>query len=277
MKIMAQSNREIYLAIHDNLTTGGKTTLVVDNYLIPSSAENGDNLNFPHSQFSRMKLSILDTNSNYKQYVTANLSVSKSCANELALLFDKYDIAKIMLARANLQAMSNEDLPLAFKYPFMLGNFKGQTAGDILLRDPSKIEEMKRNRQFLKDNAEKYPKNNDIIASIDDAIFLLENGELKKPQIEGGNNEFILFKEEFKKMKVKSKNLRVVLIISCHFNDDLKWEIFIKNGEITNDNSLANKKSLSIRLNDKEFASFIEAMRMAYNEFNNSYYNRINQ
>lgn len=59
-----------------------------------------------------------------------------------------------------------------------LGNFKGKTPYAVLVEDPSKKDALLQHADFLSKNLQKYPKNQEQIDAIKEAVLLLEKGAM---------------------------------------------------------------------------------------------------
>lgn len=87
------------------------------------------------------------------------------------------------------QEPAKADTKAAFSCKLPWGKFKGKTPGDVLLDNANHKSELLRNKELLEQNAERYPKNKDVIKAIDTAITALDKGTLvKDTDIEEGSD-----------------------------------------------------------------------------------------
>lgn len=242
------------------------TTLSVEDHLSCP-----DNLNqFPntpplmmHTPFSRFRISILDKSKTENNNVACNIRPS----DETAYLYDRY---KSVIN--NPPKASKESLPLAYTCKFINGDYKGKTPAEVLIDDPTKVSLLRRSQQFLRTNLEKYPNNKKMIDAIDNAIMLLESGDLYPRNTD--SYELIVFEEKFKLMD--NNKTQASICISYNANMDCPWKFVISNADVVNINGdkveTKNYRTLTYYLGPKQMSGFIWTMKSIQQCFEMSHY-----
>ena len=123
---------------------------------------------------------------------------------------------------------------LAFTVPLMLTAFKNKTAAAVLLENPANKDALLKGKSYLEANLSKYPANKKQIDAIDEALKLLEIGELTTgtaaPQVAG--NIMTIYKKDCKyKSTTDEKGNKLVYSISvtCDPTRNFPFEITITN------------------------------------------------
>lgn len=80
------------------------------------------------------------------------------------------------IVESGTQSHLNELVNIAYKNKFVWGAFIGTTPGEVLKANPEKKDEVLNVRNLLSKNLNKFPKNKNLIDSIDAAIQLLTSG-----------------------------------------------------------------------------------------------------
>lgn len=75
-------------------------------------------------------------------------------------------------------AEENLNSSKAYAVKFFIGEFRGKTPAQVLTEDPENVDKLLKQKEQLSANVSRYPKNQDQIDAIDEAITLLENGML---------------------------------------------------------------------------------------------------
>jgi len=263
--------RQCWVAVHES------QTLACYMNLEPPKNDDSTPYLMLHAGYSRFTMIIYDNSQSNSVRVTANILANDECA----YLFEQYQTAKRMhqtylAAQAKRKAMAQAEcaknfsggiIPPAYTVTLRNGTFKNKTPADILLNDRNKVEELKRTRGWLESNLNKYPKNADMIAAIDNALFLLDTGTLipisNHSQMQGGSYaSFTLFDKPFKIMN--AGKVKVHITITCEYNAKYPWKIFIQNEDVVqgaNNQKTQNPRRSAIYLNNEEMAGWMNSMR----------------
>ena len=75
-------------------------------------------------------------------------------------------------------AEENINSSKAYTVKFFIGEFRGKTPAQVLTEDPESVDKLLKQKEQLSANVARYPKNQDQIDAIDEAISLYENGML---------------------------------------------------------------------------------------------------
>lgn len=243
----------------------GKKTMSVDSYLT-EPADNG--LTPPLtmlSDFSRFRVTIINFSTEPKKYVFANI-LAKS---ELPYIVDQYR------AVVNNTLMFNpEPLPIAYTQKFIAGNFAGMSPAEVLIGDETRREELSRTQDYLRNNLAKYPKNQNMIDAIDNALYLFDSGELYE---RSSITSFVIFNKEFKRMS--GNKIQASIRIEYEPSMDFPWTITISNSDIVSINGdkveTKDKRSEFYRLSSEQMASLIRAMDDLLSAFKNNHYEQL--
>lgn len=183
-------------------------TIGVDCYLF--APERTDNSCSPlelHNGFSRFLFTIVDK-STPSTTVTPKANIP---SRDLACIKLKTDIAMQQYFLGGTPAVSAGDDNIfanspAFTQKLFCNSYKGKTPAEVLLGNPQEKENLLKTKQWLQANVEKYPKNKEQIVAIDDALKLLEIGELQNaPSTPASSSVLSIYKTEYKHMSQKNE------------------------------------------------------------------------
>lgn len=130
-----------------------------------------------------------------------------------------------------------------------------------MLKHPEDRDDLENNKKLLADNLAKYPKNQELISAIDEAILMLDAGELK-PMTSKTNGSFEVYNCRYKSTRRKNpKGLYLCYNVSikCQFGMKYPWLVSIDNYFAPSESGKVNHehaesfKSASIRLNDADW------------------------
>ena len=210
-------------------------TLGVDFYLFAPTEE--DNSCSPlelHNGFSRFLFTIVDK-SNPSVNVTPRANIP---SGDIACIKLKTELAmQAYFLGGNTDSNSNEENDFksrpAFTQKLLFGNGKGKTPAEILIANPQEKDNLLQTRAWLLPNVDKYPANKLQIEAIDDAIALLEIGELQESSAPpSGVIVRPIYKTEYKHMSQKNEQGNtLVYSISIMFDSSKNYPFTI---EITN-------------------------------------------
>ena len=195
--------------------------------------EDKDDFPFREPSLSRLEASLIIKDEKEKNVYVANIP-----ARDLYEIKLKTEIAVTALMTRPLQNSSESagdfsNSP-AFTVPLMLTAFKGRTAAAVLLENPANKDALLKGKSFLEANLSKYPANKKQIDAIDEAIKLLEIGELSTgasiPQT--ANNIMTIYEKNCKyKSTTDEKGNKLVysILITCDPTRNFPFEIAITN------------------------------------------------
>lgn len=261
--------KKAYFRLFKDTKNGGRVALYMKPVMVSPNRENGDNMYFPFSPLSRMELTLIDTRGNLEKKVYANLSV-KADKNEIAHLLSAYETAKIIQAQSIAQGITKIKKPEAYCHRFPSGEFGGETPAEVLLRDPTKINALLRQKDYYMNNINNYPNNELLVNSIINAIDLFNEGTLKEDVSDKCYNMLnYSFKDIYRyndgqnSSKLgRPKNIRSAITINCYPEKAYAWTITIKNKNLLDEN--AGDVKVSFIMNDAEMSSFIESIKIPY-------------
>lgn len=165
-----------------------------------------------HNGFSRVVFTIVDKTNGKTITPKANLpareirgvyALSDSCFKshvEGGLL------THLLGKTANSSASSDDvliDSP-AYTQKLFDNKFKGKTPADVLLENPDAKDDLIRTKNWLAQNISKYKGNALQIAAIEEAIKLLEVGELRPVENTKSSTEILIYEPECKFMSMKN-------------------------------------------------------------------------
>ena len=215
-------------------------------------------LQMHEGNLSRFTLTLLDTSTGATLPFIANIP-----ATDIPVMSKKTDIALLLKAQY-VPAENKSSLSDCYIQKLRFGKFKGKTAAEVLLSDPTAKSDMESTRDLLQKNVEKYPANKVLVNAIDEAIMLFEAGELKEQSTQNtAQSSMTIYHKEYKSTRrANPKGLYLCYSISvdCQFDMDYSWQIKIDNyfapsvsGKIDHKKA-EGRKSASIRLTDDDWA-----------------------
>lgn len=169
--------------------------IAISAYYNLAKADEGDTpLAIYDKTFSRLTVAALDTEAKGKGSATANIPV-----RELAEIFVRTDYAftKHMDALYSTNDSDAEPTSSAYTVRISAGTLKGKTPAEVLIDDPEGgMEALKKQYAWLKENAEKYPKNKVQMQAIKEASDLLKAGKLSAASAKSANKPIVLYNAE---------------------------------------------------------------------------------
>lgn len=249
--------------------------------LVPAAAfyysTKEDDLPFREPSLSRLDMSLITKAGDKTDVFVFNIPAKE--INELRL---KTDIAvtKLMTESSNCVDAPSQSADgfagsPAFSVQLMLNAFRGRTPGDVLSADPSKKNDLLKGKEWLEANLAKYPANQKQIDAINDAVKLLEIGELTAGTATSSKSEspsvLTIYKKEFKYKSKKDdagNSLVYSVCITCDPTRNMPFTVDVMNcfaPVITNGNgqtivktaAAVNTKRASIALSDSEWIGFV--------------------
>ena len=175
------------------------------------------------------------------------------------ILSKKTDLA--LLLKSQFSAKDADELPQCYSTKIRFGKFKDKSPAEILLKDPEARKDLLYNKQMLEENLAKYPKNQEIISAIDEAILLLDAGELHPVAVDI-SGQFEVYKRRCKSTRrANPKGLFLCYNVSvvCQYGMNYPWLVSIENyfapsvnGKIDHEKAQGFKNA-SIRLSDDDW------------------------
>lgn len=230
--------------------------------------ETGDTppLELHEGALSRFTLTLLDRRSGTTVPISVNIA-----AKDVSVLQEKMRVA---LYLKECKSKENEEpLPIAYTTLIMIGSCANRTPADVLLENPSNQDKLLTTRKWLVENINKYSKNKDQIAAIDNALEMLKVGELT-PRSDN-NGYMVVYDRQMKTSRAADEDGFYAgsdITITCNFGKRYPWCIQIANYKtkkkadpsgktIVDARTVKNKKVASINLSDDDFIFCITRMR----------------
>lgn len=244
-----------------------KKTLGVDSFLSTPNIKKGQPALEMHAGYSRFVFTILDSTSGTMK--TAHVNIP---AMDVALLKvrTEYAINQMM----NTSSTPNTDLSEAYTVKLLSRDFSGKSPAQVLIENPDNREKLEQTRRWLEDNKARYPKNQEQIDAINDALDLLDLGQLNA--VSTNDTIIELYREDIKipnsnKLNENGKTFVYSINIVCDTSKDFPFAINITNcyatpkrspyGQVIVDMKTAEKQTkLSILLNTKEWFNIVNRM-----------------
>lgn len=215
---------------------------------------------------SRFTLTLLDRRSG----TTVPFSVNVA-AKDISVLQEKMRIALIL--KESKASEEEAPLPIAYTTIIMIGSCANRTPADVLLENPENKTELLKARKWLVENMAKYKKNKEQVAAIDNALELLQVGELKPRN--GGSGSMVIYEREMKTSRAVDANGYYTgsdIVITCYFGKKYPWRVQITNYKtkkkldasdktIVDAQTIKDKKSAAINLSDDDFIFCVTRMR----------------
>lgn len=164
-----ENPREIFSSFREN----GKS-LHVEAHFSKAEAEENEYPLAVFGKFARLVFTVIDKNDSNKKYCAVNM---------------QYDKIAGFMARGNFaldKYLSNEVQPSigagtagtspAYTVRMTMGKYRGKTVAEIIAENPNCGEELNKQYEFLKKNADKYENNRRQMEAIDDAANIIRNG-----------------------------------------------------------------------------------------------------
>ena len=245
-----------------------KKTLGVDALLFTPNIKSGQPAFEMHAGYSRFKFSLLDNSTGKLNVLNFNVH-----ADEVGLLKLRSEFAINYMMESKMKV---SDLPATPAYTVKMASkeYNGKTPAQILAEDPSKKEALISTKKWLMDNLAKYPRNQEQIDAIDEALDLLDFGTLKN--VEAASNIIEIYKADIKipnaaKVNENGKTFVYSVSIVCDTGKDFPFAINIQNmyatprksptGQITADlKSAENNVKSSLLLTTDEWYKIVNKM-----------------
>ena len=166
-----ENPREIFSSFREN----GKS-LHVEAHFSEAKAEDNEYPLAVFGKFARLVFTVIDKNGGNKKYSTVNMQYDK-----IAGFLARGNFALEMYLSNEARPSSDASVVAAGKSPaytvrMTMGKFKGKTVAEIIAENPNCGEELNKQYEFLKKNADKYESNRKQMEAIDDAASIIKNG-----------------------------------------------------------------------------------------------------
>ena len=273
---MAKNFNELDPIIH--VKGNASKSLIVSAEFYANKKE--DELPFRESNLSRLDASLISKTDGKTDVLVFNIPSRE--INEVKL---KTDIAiNYLMTSSAINQQPDEDgfgSSLAFTTPLMLSAFKGKTPAAVLMENPANKEVLIKGKAWLEANLDKYPANKKQIDAIDDAINLLNIGELSgSAPVSQPNNVLTIYKRDYKHKSKKDENgnnLIYSIEIICDTTKNMPFAVNVMNcyapvekvnGQtVVRMNSAVNTKKVSMLLTDSEWISLVGQAYDLYQNF----------
>lgn len=211
-------------------------------------------LQMHEGNLSRFLVTLLDTSTGTTVPFMANIP-----ATDVPILSKKTDIA--LFTKSQFSTKNTEDLPQCYSTKIRFGKFKDMSPAEVLLKDSDARKDLLYSKKLLEDNIDKYPKNKEIISAIDEAVLLLDAGELR-PATTDISGQFEVYRRRCKSTRrANASGLFLCYNVSvvCQFGMNYPWLVSIDNyfapsvnGKIDHEKAQGYKNA-SIRLSDDDW------------------------
>ena len=227
---MAKNSNELDVICHKSRTDIKTLATTVEFQLLE---EDKDEFPFREPSLSRLETSLIIKDDKEKNVFVANIP-----ARDLYEIKLKTEIAAEALMTRPTHTVSESagdfSNSLAFTVPLMLTAFKSKTAAAVLLENPSNKDALLKGKAYLEANLSKYPANKKQIDAIDEAIQLLEIGELTQGSSVAPTtgNIMTIYKKDCKyKSTTDEKGNKLVysILVTCDPTRNFPFEITITN------------------------------------------------
>lgn len=207
-------------------------TLGVDCYLFaPTEDDTSCSPLELHNGFSRFLFTIVDK-SNPSANVTPRANIP---ARDIPCIMQRTNLAMQALFLGNSPSVqNNDDSSLldspAFTQKLFDNLHKGKTPAEVLIENPQEKENLLKTKAWLQANIDNYPKNKNQIVAIDDAIQLLEIGELQAtPAAPTSSSARDIYRTEYKHMSQKDEQGNtLVYAISITFDASKNYPFVVE-------------------------------------------------
>lgn len=249
------------------------------------------------SPFSRFVFTLICKENAETTVLTGNIPADDiyDIAAETELALQRTAFSEMLSASrqnpAAVPTQNSEPAPCnspGFTVMFRLGNLKGKTPVGILQEDPANgVKNLEAQKDFYQANLAKYPKNQEIIAAIDDALALHHAGKLNSMQAAPascGITADLYVPDSFKPLAskpVNEKGLPFVYQIKIEYDSSLRMPFSIsvtngyapvkkeENGQLkVIAREMVDLKTLAIKLTKKEWRTLVAQMGEAYRAYN---------
>lgn len=241
-----------------------------------------DECPFREPSLSRLDLTLLIKDSSKTDALKFNIP-----AKEITEIKMKTEIALNSLMNASSFSSNGEGTDdiadcAAFTVQLMLNDFKNRTPGDVLAENPANKEKLLEGKKWLQANLAKYPANKKQIDAIDEAIKLLEIGELTGRNVSKVENKvYTIYERKCKHKSTKNSNgnnLIYSISVTCDLSKDFPFEIKVMNcyaPVITNEqgqtvvkmSAAENIVNSSIAVSDSEWIAWLGQAYDLYQNF----------
>lgn len=266
-----------------------KKTLGVDAFLAEPRTVDGQSPLELHAGFSRFVFTIIDSTTGKKQFVHANIH-----PEEIDLIRQKTELAikKHFEVKNEIVNGPNESLSKAYTVLMTSRDIAKKTPAQLLIEDPANRTKLEAAKKWLEDNISRYPKNREQIEAIDDALDLLDLGELKS-NVKPVSKVIDLYREDTKIPNSKklnpsfhNKTLVYSISICCEPGKDYPFAVNIMNcyatpkrtstgGIVAEMATAEGKNSFSILLTESEWNKLISKMDRITKMFEEKNFNKL--
>ena len=228
---------------------GSKVTLAVECHMNPAKVEDEYSPQAIFGKYSRIVFSMIRNGESVK----SNVNFDELPDIQERTRFARTKVYERELNGAESAAEAGETLPIAYTTTFTTGPFKGRTPAEVVMEDPEgNREKLQEHYKFLRDNAEKYPRNKTIMDAITNAYELLEAGKLVKRQAAAQGKAFEIYKSGYRPQRNIKREDGLCKVqemsILCNFGKNYPIELTITEyyAPVTSNNGRLNVQAAAI-------------------------------
>ena len=272
MSSFEKSPHEIFVSYSGN--GENLTTLGVESIVQPVKAGDKESPQTLFGKFSRIVFSMIRKGS----VVKANVSF-----DELAEIRERTRFASAKVYESEWSGTGavqenhepSEDLAPAYTVQFTMGPFKGRTPADIVLENPEgNREKLQEQYKFLRDNAEKYPRNKKLMEAISNAYELYSKNMLTpqtgNAKTEPAGNAFGLYKSGYRPQREqRADGMRKVREMEITFNQGNRYPVELTINEFFAPVTTTSTGLLNVQAGAKDTSTFKKVTtRMSLRDWN---------
>lgn len=224
----------------------GKKTFAVMNELVsPECIDGSEPLSMHHETFSRFHFVLFNEN---RKAVTANIP-----ASQMPGIFSAVETRKIAQQVATVispTASETTSPTAAFTVSIRSGKLKGMTPAAALIENPDTNKTLLENQiQWLKTNLTRYPKNQEQIKAIEEALHLYASNKLSEVGLKPVAGKTVIYpgglRPLVRKKKANGKAFVYMISVNMYDQGDRPIEVTVRNfyaPVITTEQGLYNVK-----------------------------------
>lgn len=257
-------------------------TLSVEDYLSPAAEsprkkQDGtfaDSLQSPmeiFADYAVFHLTIIEKNGEEKKIVRVNITLE----DYEELVWNTRDANTLILKSRweNKPKVEEKPLPKAYTQALAVGECKGQTPAQAILKDEQNVHKLEYTAQWLEDRLQKHPNNKKQYDAIKEALQLYRDDRLSEDitQANSAERALILFDSGIKSIhdagRTDGKKLVYQYQIECTPGAEYPYRIRLNNyyavcnGIIPDEKTKTDEKRTSMNLQSKQWLSILAAMK----------------
>jgi hypothetical protein len=274
--------RQIYSAKREKIVLG------IENYLdVPNEKFPAPPLEM-HNPLSRYIVTIIDKSG--AKIITPKANIPAGDIAGIVSIAKAAMVERIRYSESDDKNKVQGDVSPAYTQVIPFGRFQNKTPAMVLLDNPDDKAELLKTQVFFQNNVVKYPQNQKQIDAINEAVSLMEAGNLKKidsVQVKSGMQTIYAVSHKYMAdTNAQGYRLFYGMTIECHYGNKYPWVITIENffapGQQTAKGGLTPKIEQKsdfargiIRLNDMEWSQMADRMESNLRNFESMWYGRM--